>query len=314
MTSFRKLSVISTVATLALITLGAVVRSTDSGLGCSDHWPGCNGSLIPDFTNHQVVIEFSHRFVALIVMILIATMASRAFKARDTQPQLLVPSVSALALVLFQAGLGAVVVKLELEAASVVIHMVTAMSLLALLIYIAVLAGPSSSAFHTHPVDAQLSKTMRRAALAVLALMAVGSYMSGVEGSGRVFNDWPLMDGALIPDLGIELMAVHFFHRAAALVVGLALVVAAMGVLRRKSEFPIASKLVHAAIGLFAVEVLIGAANVWFDLNPVVVTLHLLVSACIWAALFAASLMLSPSLRTKLQSSPAPAPSARATA
>jgi heme a synthase len=314
MTSFRRLSVVSTVATLALITLGAVVRSTDSGLGCSDHWPGCNGSVIPDFTNHHVVIEFSHRFVALIVMVLIATMAVRAFKGRASQPQLFVPTLSALLLVFFQAGLGAVVVKLELEAESVVIHMVTAMSLLALLIYISALAAPSSSAFQTHPVDTKLSKTMRWSALGVLALMAVGSYMSGVEGSGRVFNDWPLMDGALIPDLGIELMAVHFLHRAVALVVGVALVVAAMGVLRRKSEFPTAAKLVHAAIGLFGLEVLIGAGNVWFDLNPVLVTSHLLVSASIWACLFGASLVLSPALRHKLQTAHATAPSAPATA
>jgi cytochrome c oxidase assembly protein subunit 15 len=112
MTSFRKLSVVSTVATLALITLGAVVRSTDSGLGCSDHWPGCNGSVIPDFTNHHVVIEFSHRFVALIVMVLIGSMMVRAYRNRSDLPHLFTPSAAAFFLVLFQAGLGAVVVKL----------------------------------------------------------------------------------------------------------------------------------------------------------------------------------------------------------
>ena len=52
-------------AAFGLIVLGAVVRSTGSGLACPD-WPLCHGRLIPPLQT-QVLLEWSHRFVALLV-------------------------------------------------------------------------------------------------------------------------------------------------------------------------------------------------------------------------------------------------------
>jgi cytochrome c oxidase assembly protein subunit 15 len=44
---FRRLAWAAAVATYLLVVLGAVVRITGSGMGCGDHWPLCNGHLIP---------------------------------------------------------------------------------------------------------------------------------------------------------------------------------------------------------------------------------------------------------------------------
>lgn len=303
MSSFRKLTIYSSLVTLALIALGAVVRSTDSGLGCADHWPGCNGEVIPDFTNHHVIIEFSHRVVAGIVMVLIGTLAFKAWKLRPENPRLAPLTIAAFVLVLFQAGLGAVVVKLHLDAESVVLHMTTAVSLLALLVYIAILAGGQESRLLSGPTDRQMSTSARWAAGAVLFLLMVGSYTSGVEGAGRAVNDWPLMDGRVIPDLAIEEKAVHFFHRGVAALVGIILIVTLLSIIRRKDVFPVPAKLAHAALGLFAIEVIIGALNVWTDLNPVVVTLHLIAGASIWLALVGIAIVTSPRFRERLEPS-----------
>lgn len=305
MQSFRKLAVFSAFTTLALITLGAVVRSTDSGLGCADAWPDCSGRVIPDFTNHHVVIEFSHRVLAGVVLILIGSLMVKAIRARADHPRLLWPSVTAFALVVFQAGLGAVVVKMELEAESVVIHLAAALSVFAVLIYLVALAAPDSGPLQ-EPTDNEVSRMTMWAAGATLFLMAVGSYMSGVEGSGRAFNDWPLMGGRLIPDLAVEEKAVHFFHRGLAAIVGLILFVTLMRVIKRKDNFPTAAKLAHAALGLFAVEVLIGALNVWTDLNPVIVTSHLLAGTLIWGALVGMILVTSPRFRERSRAVAAP--------
>jgi cytochrome c oxidase assembly protein subunit 15 len=307
MSKFRRLAIVSTLATLALITLGAVVRSTDSGLGCADAWPDCSGRLIPDFHNHHVVIEFSHRVLAGIVMVLIGALVVRAIRGRAEHPRLVVPSIVAFALVLLQAGLGAVVVKLELEAESVVLHLAAALSVLAALVYLVALASPPDGAL-AEPTDADTARTTRWAAGATLFLLAVGSYMSGIEGSGRAFNDWPLMDGKLVPDLAVEEKAIHFFHRGVAAIVGLILLVTLMRIVRRKAEFPTAARLAHLALGLFAVEILIGAANVWTDLHPAIVTLHLLAGTLIWGSLVGIVLVTSPAFRAKV----APGPSASA--
>jgi heme A synthase len=302
MLKFRRWAVTSATATLALIALGAVVRSTDSGLGCADAWPDCSGRVVPDFGNHHQVIEFSHRMVAGIVMFLIGVLVVKAIRVRAQHPELVAPSVAAFLLVLFQAGLGAVVVKLDLNAASVVLHLTAALSVFSVLLYLIALSSPEALSRQGH-TDREISRLAAWAAGATLFLLGVGSYTSGVEGSGRAFNDWPLMDGRVIPDLGVEEKAVHFLHRGVAAIVGLILVVTLIRVIRRRAELPQAARLAQAALGLFAVEVLIGALNVWTDLNPVIVTLHLLTGTLILGSLAGIVLVTSPYLRTKLAGS-----------
>lgn len=299
--SFRKLAISSLIATFALIAIGALVRSTGSGLGCSTSWPDCSGSLIPDFTDRHVTIEFTHRAVAGIVMVLIGLLTLRAYRERDRRPHLFAPSVTAFALVLVQALLGALVVKLELEAGSVVIHLTAALSLFALLLYINFLASERSGD-GIEATDADVAKRARWAAGSVFVLMLVGSYMSGIEGAGRAVGDWPLMVGRLVPDLGSEEMAIHFFHRVLAAAVGVFLFVVLMGVIRSR-ENATATRLAHVALGLFAVEILIGALNVWTDLNALVVVAHLTVGTLIWGSLVALALIASPRLREKVPAS-----------
>lgn len=294
MSSFRKLATLSLGATLILVAVGGLVRATGSGLGCSTSWPDCSGKIIPDFDNLKVVIEFSHRFIAGIVMVMIGVMAFKARKMRAEHPRLFTPSLVALGLVLFQAGLGALVVKFELEAETVVLHLGAAMSVVAALIYVIGVAAAADGHLPAARTDARLSKQARYAALAVLLLLVVGSYMSGHESASVVFDDWPLMNGQLVPDLADEGNAVHFLHRILAAAVGVYLFVVVLGFIRRKESMPLAAKLAHSALGLFLVEVMIGAANVWSNLAPAFVTIHLALGALIWGCLVGLAVITSP--------------------
>jgi cytochrome c oxidase assembly protein subunit 15 len=65
-----------------VILWGAVVRATQSGAGCGNNWPLCNGQVIPVSPRVDTMIEFTHRcmtggatvlVLALLVSVLIAT-------------------------------------------------------------------------------------------------------------------------------------------------------------------------------------------------------------------------------------------------
>ncbi len=44
-----------------VILWGALVRAAGSGAGCGNHWPLCNGQVIPFSPRVDTVIEFTHR-------------------------------------------------------------------------------------------------------------------------------------------------------------------------------------------------------------------------------------------------------------
>ena len=291
MKAFKTLAGASTIATFLLISIGGLVRATKSGLGCGDDWPHCSGEVLPPLQDPNQIIEFSHRAVAGIVGIMIATLAVLAYKHYRGQPRVLWPTVGAFVLVVFQALLGMLVVKLDLAAEMVVVHLAAALSLFALLIYINdTVRGPVE-----RTGDGALSKRTRFAAGSVFLLLLVGSYVSGAD-AGYAFSDWPLMDGKVVPDLAVEAKAIHFFHRALAAVVGVIVFLVAFDILKKGAELPAARRYAHAAAGLFAVEVVIGALNVWTRLNSAAVTAHLAIGAAIWGTLVAAALVTSPAV------------------
>ncbi|MCL4254282.1 MAG: COX15/CtaA family protein, partial [Anaerolineae bacterium] len=65
--SFITLAMTTALLTAGLITFGAVVRVTDSGLGCGNSWPLCDGTIIPPLDNLTAWIEWSHRLFAMLI-------------------------------------------------------------------------------------------------------------------------------------------------------------------------------------------------------------------------------------------------------
>ena len=75
---FRTLAFAAVGALYVIVSTGATVRLTGSGLGC-EHWPGCQpGNPFPEKGYHSY-IEFGNRMVAgtTIVLTLLAWLASR---------------------------------------------------------------------------------------------------------------------------------------------------------------------------------------------------------------------------------------------
>src|SRR5436309_2968673 len=135
---FTRLARTAAIFTYLLIVLGAIVRITGSGLGCGEHWPLCNGKLLPPL-DVPTLIEYGHRLVAAGVSVLVTALAGYAWwlrkgaGSREHYPPDRT-AYGALALLVVQVLLGAVTVKLSLPPWTVILHLGTAMLLLATLL------------------------------------------------------------------------------------------------------------------------------------------------------------------------------------
>ncbi len=98
---------------LAVILWGALVRATGSGAGCGNHWPLCNGAVVPLAPATATLIEFTHRAMSGIDVVAVGTLLVWAFRAfRRGHPVRLGATLSAIFLA-SEALIGAALVKLE---------------------------------------------------------------------------------------------------------------------------------------------------------------------------------------------------------
>jgi heme A synthase len=286
MTALRRLAIITTASTFLLVTVGGMVRATGSGLGCPD-WPRCHGSLVPPLEYHAI-IEYSHRLVASVVILLTLALAGVALAARRRiDPRARRLAVATVPVVFSQALLGALVVALELHAESVVAHLLVAMTLLAVLVSLVMETTPSVPAPGAASIDRGFARALTWVTAAALVLMLLGSYVSG-RNAGLAFPDWPLFDGRLVPAEHGLAADLHFAHRLLAAAVSVAVFALARRVRRSPQAEPV-TVLVRIASAVIGIEILVGAGNVWTRLSPVTRTAHLALGALVFVALFAAT-------------------------
>ena len=69
MSRFAKYTWITLVTNFGVILWGAFVRATGSGAGCGEHWPTCNGEVIPRPEDIETMIEFTHRLTSGVALI-----------------------------------------------------------------------------------------------------------------------------------------------------------------------------------------------------------------------------------------------------
>lgn len=142
----RHLTMVVLFLTFDLVLFGAFTRLTDSGLGCPD-WPGCYGHASPigasahieqaqsamptgPVTFEKAWIEMIHRYLAMLVGVLILTLA--VFSWRNDRSLWGWPSLTLL-WVCVQGAFGAFTVTMKLFPLIVTLHLLGGMMLLVLL-------------------------------------------------------------------------------------------------------------------------------------------------------------------------------------
>jgi heme A synthase len=155
---FHRFQWFSLLYCLAVILWGAYVRATGSGAGCGDHWPLCNGQIIPAIPRTQTLIEFAHR--ASSGLSLVWVVISFFWARRIAERYSLIRSAAKVTLfaIVLEALLGAGLVLLKLvefdqsaaRAVSIALHLVNTLFLLAALTSLVWLSR-ESAAFESPP-------------------------------------------------------------------------------------------------------------------------------------------------------------------
>jgi len=289
----------SLIATLLLVAVGGFTRGSGSGYGCSDRWPLCEGGvlggLLPRW-EYNMIIEWSHRWLAAVVGILVVATAISAWRRARRRLWVVVPATLAVVIVFLQAWVGRLVVKGQLAGDLVTLHLAISMLVVMLLTVLVVNTAPPDSV----PVNRRESRRW----VVLVGVAAGGSFVLLLLGSAvrnLYFPGWPLM---LVPDLSDASTVIHFLHRSLAGVLGVYLIFLTMWAYRIGLSL-VERRLAVAASALFLVNVGVGAAHVVTQVSSaLLVAMHLALGALVWSVLVAATTMATRGRQASMTEAP----------
>jgi heme A synthase len=263
-----------------LMTLGAFVRASESGLGCPD-WPSCHGQLVVG--GHHATIEELHRWLAAMLTIGIIGLAVAVFRSHRDERRLTRPMIWVLALLGLQVALGGVTVVLNNVSWTVVVHYGAAALLVASITLVAIrLAFPTAE---PAPHDS-FSRLIGWFVALSFGLLLAGSTLSNVGSDSACGHAFPLCNGSLFPSLDHQVV-IALIHRVWA---GALLVLALWVLFRSLRDRAGVAAIVRAATTvatLFFIEAAIGIDVVVFGQNRAVEVLHSSIASLTWLALMA---------------------------
>ena len=116
MPRFRKIAIAALAFTLMVILWGAFVRITGSGAGCGNHWPTCNGEVVPRSPAAGTVVELVHRVTSFGSLLFVVWTLIEAYRKLPRAHPARTSATAAAALMLSEILLGAGLVLFEMVA------------------------------------------------------------------------------------------------------------------------------------------------------------------------------------------------------
>jgi cytochrome c oxidase assembly protein subunit 15 len=296
--------------TLAVVLWGAFVRATGSGAGCGDHWPVCNGVVIPREPTVATMIEFTHRVTSGLVMVLAVVLCVWGLRGHAKGHPVRRASVVALVLMLTEAAIGAGLVLLKYVEHNQSIG--RAFWMAAHLINTFLLIGAQALTAWWAGGRSRLVLRGQGLAGALVVAAVAGMMLLGVSGAIAALGDTLFPASSLAEGLRQDLsetahvlVRLRVLHPMLAVVMG-AVLVAAATLLARLRPSPEVKRGAAMVGVLYAIQVCAGLINLVL-LAPVWMQLvHLLLADLVWIALvrLSAAGLAEDAPRAELQPSP----------
>ena len=273
----RPIAIAAFLLCFIVVVLGAYVRLSNAGLGCPD-WPGCYGHVTPagaisaaDSSGGTIDgatvdagkawKEMVHRYAAETLGLLILVIAALAIQTRKLKIVSLTYAGVLVGLVLTQGLLGMLTVTERLQPVIVTSHLLLGLTTLSALWWLVLTLGRrQASAWRgsTAFLGSSLRRTRQFALLGLVAVaiqIALGGWTSshyaaiGCPDFPKCQGSWwPLMSGSA---------GIAFTHRLGALFAAAMLVMAAVRVLRSRSD-PFARRTALAVLAALLLQLSIG--------------------------------------------------------
>jgi heme A synthase len=272
--------------TVLVILWGAYVRATGSGAGCGNHWPLCDGQVIPRETTTEMIVEFSHRLSSGLAGLLALILLIWAFRAYPQGHPVRVGAVISMFFMLMEGTVGALLVRLELVAQndSVLRAVMIAVHLLNTFLLLASITLTAWWATGGKPL--QLRQQGKVGILLGIGLL--GMLLLGASGAITALGDTLFPANSLVEGIQQDLSpTAHFlvrlrvWHPAIAIGMGVYLIWAST-IISRLRPSPPTKALTYTIKVLFLLQLAGGFLNVYL-LAPVWMQLiHLLLADMVW--------------------------------
>jgi heme a synthase len=270
-------------STVLLIAAGGMVTSTGSGLSVPD-WPNTYGWFMFSFPMDKwvggILYEHSHRLIASTVGFLTVILTVWTWRS-EPRPWVRFLGFAALGAVVLQGLLGGITVLLGLPPAVSIGHAGLAQLFFCITLTIALVTSSSWSTPSIGVDDPRLRRfTIATTALIYLQVL-VGATMRHT-GAGMAIPTFPLAFGHVLPPIWTAAIAIHFAHRAGAVIVAAAIVATTSVVWRYHRAERDLIRPATLLLLLVCSQATLGAMVILSGMQPIINTAHVVNGALVF--------------------------------
>jgi cytochrome c oxidase assembly protein subunit 15 len=270
-----KVAAVAALAMFLVVSSGAFVRLTASGLGC-DHWPRCGTAPFPTQGNKHAIIEFSNRIVALvgIVLTLLAWLASRKVAGLSSLARW--SALGAFVGAVAQIPLGGITIILKLHPLAVMSHFLLALVVLGLSLVVVIEAWGTVAGRAPALDPAWARHVVVWAGLPLAAALVVTGSVATASG--------PHPGSAKgVHRLGVSIVDTVYVHVRVAAAFGIGFLLLGLFLRRSRSVLPGVFRLWCAALVILVAQMILGEVQYRNALPWGLVLLHVFLAAAIWS-------------------------------
>jgi heme a synthase len=272
--AFLKLSLASCAALFLVVTSGAFVRLTGSGLGC-ENWPRCGDKPYPEQGFHAFV-EFGNRIVALVGLALTLATWLGALRVPGLARHVRWTALAAFLVTVAQIPMGAITIAVDLHPLAVMTHFLLAMVVLALAVAVAIEAWRFVTGGEPPAGPGWLRKLVTWAGIpACAALVATGAVATASGPHPGADED--------VERLGLEIQDTVYVHVRVAAAFGLGVLFIGWFLWRLRARYPGLMALWWALLAVLVAQAIVGEVQYRTALPWGLVLVHVFLAAAIWA-------------------------------